>query len=118
VCLVARNHANIPRSRSRDHASRRVETRAGVARPVDLWQNKVDEEMALSAPIWIVALALAACAPWCVRAIADGLEGRVRRRTESLVARAVRAAVVTGVAAAASDPHPQATSEASEPAEG
>ena len=48
--------------------------------------------MTLSAPIWIVALALAACAPWFVRALSDGLEARVRRRTEALVARALRAA--------------------------
>jgi hypothetical protein len=47
--------------------------------------------MTLSAPIWIVALALGACGPWFVRAFADALEARVRRRTEALVARAVRA---------------------------
>jgi hypothetical protein len=44
--------------------------------------------MTLSAPVWIVALALAACAPWVVRAIADRLEGRARIRTEALLARA------------------------------
>jgi len=51
--------------------------------------------MTLSAPIWIVALALAACAPWCVRAISDALEGRVRRRTEAVVARALAASGLT-----------------------
>ena len=44
--------------------------------------------MMLSSPVWIVALVLAAGAPWFVRALADRFELRVRRRTEELIARA------------------------------
>jgi hypothetical protein len=44
--------------------------------------------MMLSSPVWIVALVLAAAAPWFVRAFADLLELRVRKRTEALIARA------------------------------
>jgi hypothetical protein len=50
--------------------------------------------MTLTVHVWLVALALAACAPWLVRVYADALESRVRRRTEALVARA-RARVPT-----------------------
>ena len=92
-------------------AARRVETRAGVAHPLDLWQNKGGEEMTLSAPIWIVALALAACAPWCVRAISDGLEARVRRRTEALVARALAA---SGLSPTPGAPSPRVASPGEE----
>jgi hypothetical protein len=42
----------------------------------------------LSSPIWIVALAFAAGAPWLVRAFADHLELRVRKRTDAVIARA------------------------------
>jgi len=70
--------------------------------------------MTLSAPIWIVALALAACAPWCVRAISDALEGRVRRRTEALVARALAA---SGFAPGSSAPSHGVTSQSEGPAE-
>jgi hypothetical protein len=41
-----------------------------------------------SSPVWIVALVLAAGAPWFVRVLADRLELRVRKRTEELIARA------------------------------
>ncbi len=44
--------------------------------------------MTLLAPVWILALGLAAISPWCVRALADRFELRVRRRTEALIARA------------------------------
>lgn len=39
-------------------------------------------------PLWAVALALAAVAPWCVRAFSKALEHRVRRRTLDTIARA------------------------------
>jgi hypothetical protein len=52
--------------------------------------------MMLSSPVWIVALVLAAGAPWFVRVLADRLELRVRKRTEELIARA-RARNVEGV---------------------
>ncbi len=45
-------------------------------------------KMMLSSPVWIVALVLAAGAPWFVRVLADRLELRVRKRTEELIARA------------------------------
>ena len=41
-----------------------------------------------SSPVWIVALVLAASAPWLVRMMADRLELGVRKRTEALIARA------------------------------
>jgi hypothetical protein len=47
-------------------------------------------KMMLSSPVWIVALVLAAGAPWFVRVLADRLELRVRKRTEELIARARR----------------------------
>jgi hypothetical protein len=39
-------------------------------------------------PLWAVALVLAAAAPWLVRALAGGLEARVRKRALVVVARA------------------------------
>jgi len=39
-------------------------------------------------PIWLVALVFAATAPWCVRAFADVIEQRLRRRTAAVLARA------------------------------
>jgi hypothetical protein len=38
--------------------------------------------------IWLAALVLAACAPWCVRFAADALERSSKRRTDALVVRA------------------------------
>jgi hypothetical protein len=48
--------------------------------------------MMLWSPVWIVALVLAAGAPWFARALGDRFELRVRRRTQALVARARGAA--------------------------
>jgi hypothetical protein len=74
--------------------------------------------MTLSAPVWIVALVLAACAPWVVRVVADRIEARVRLRTEALVARARRAASATSAAdrvtAASSSSHDAHASHAIE----
>jgi len=39
-------------------------------------------------PVWVVALALAAAAPWCARALQVALERRARRRTLDFVAEA------------------------------
>jgi hypothetical protein len=44
--------------------------------------------MMLSHSVWIVALVLAAGAPWFVRALADRFERPVRRRTQALIERA------------------------------
>ena len=44
--------------------------------------------MTLWQSVWIVALALAAAAPWFVRALSERFEARVRSRTEALVLRA------------------------------
>lgn len=41
-------------------------------------------------PLWLVALVFAAIAPWCVRAFADVMEKRLRRRTADVLARAGR----------------------------
>ena len=41
-----------------------------------------------SPPIWLVALVLAAFAPWGVRALQLALEQRLRRRTLAMLARA------------------------------
>ena len=38
-------------------------------------------------PLWLVALVLAAIAPWCVRAFSDAMERRLRDRTASVLAR-------------------------------
>jgi hypothetical protein len=43
----------------------------------------------LSAPLWLVALAFAAAAPFCVGALQSVLELRLRRRTEEAIARAL-----------------------------
>ena len=51
--------------------------------------------MMLWSPVWIVALVLAAGAPWFVSALADRFELRVRKRTQALVARARAAAATT-----------------------
>jgi hypothetical protein len=40
-------------------------------------------------PIWLVALVLAAAAPFCVSLLAAVLQWRVRRRTQDLIARAL-----------------------------
>ena len=45
--------------------------------------------MVLWSPVWLIALGFAVCAPWFVRALADGFERRVRKRTEALVERAL-----------------------------
>ena len=44
--------------------------------------------MTLWQSVWIVALALAAAAPWFVRLLAERFEARVRSRTEALALRA------------------------------
>jgi hypothetical protein len=41
-------------------------------------------------PLWAVALAAAAAAPWCVRALVKELERRSRERTVEALARASR----------------------------
>jgi hypothetical protein len=41
-----------------------------------------------STPLWLVALAVAAVAPLCVRALQTVLELQLRRRTEEIIARA------------------------------
>ena len=43
----------------------------------------------VSAPLWIVALVLAAAAPFFVRALQVVLEGRLRRRTRRVLERAL-----------------------------
>jgi hypothetical protein len=40
-------------------------------------------------PIWLVALVVAALAPWAAGALQKALERRVRRRTLALLARAL-----------------------------
>jgi hypothetical protein len=42
----------------------------------------------LAAPVWLVALVLAAVAPWCVRALESSIEQRARRKTAAVLARA------------------------------
>jgi hypothetical protein len=39
-------------------------------------------------PLWVVALIVAAVAPWCARALQVTLERRVRRRTLDTIAQA------------------------------
>jgi hypothetical protein len=39
-------------------------------------------------PLWVVALALAAFAPWCVRAIAHVVDRKTQERTNMILARA------------------------------
>jgi hypothetical protein len=43
---------------------------------------------ALPIPLWLVALALAAAAPFCVRALEVSLQARLRARTLEAIARA------------------------------
>jgi hypothetical protein len=67
----------------------RRDARSRLAPRPFLWQKEHQHSaMMLSSPVWIVALVLAAGAPWFVRAFADRLELRVRKRTEALIARA------------------------------
>ena len=40
-------------------------------------------------PLWMVALVVAALAPWCARALQVVVERRVRRRTLDLLAKAL-----------------------------
>ena len=42
----------------------------------------------MTVPVWLVALLLAAAAPTIVRFVAEGIERRVRQRTELVLARA------------------------------
>jgi hypothetical protein len=42
-------------------------------------------------PLWLVALIVAAAAPFCAAALQAGLESRLRRRTSATLARALRA---------------------------
>ncbi len=42
-------------------------------------------------PVWLVALVVAALAPWAARALQAALERRVRRRTLALLADAANA---------------------------
>ncbi len=43
----------------------------------------------MTVPVWLAALLLAAAAPTIVRLVADGIERRVRRRTDVVLARAL-----------------------------
>jgi hypothetical protein len=64
--------------------------RAGFVPASQAWQYIVEMIETMSAvPVWVVALVLAAAAPFLVRVTERGLQERIRRRTRLILAKSV-----------------------------
>lgn len=81
----AHHHPSLAAARAPAHQLRARAASDFVAR---LWHNAVRLLTVTPIPVWVVALALAAVAPWCARVLQLALERRAHRRTLDFVAEA------------------------------